>query len=70
MSALEIQQLPRQEKLKLMEMLWAELSRDEAELESPTWHADALRETAEHRARGQETVLDWEQAKEKLRSGR
>jgi len=69
MSALEIQQLPRQEKLKLMEMLWVELSRDEAELESPAWHADALRETAERRARGEETVLDWEQAKAKLRSG-
>jgi hypothetical protein len=53
-----------------MELLWAELSRDEAELESPPWHADALRETAEHRARGEETLLDWEQAKEKLRSGR
>jgi hypothetical protein len=70
MSALEIQQLPRQEKLKLMEMLWGELSRDEAELESPAWHADALRETAEGRARGEETVMDWDQAKEKLRSGR
>lgn len=70
MSAIEIQQLPRQEKLQLMELLWAELSRDEAELESPTWHADALRETAERRARGEETVLDWEQAREKLRSGR
>jgi Putative addiction module component len=68
MSALEIQQLPRQEKLKLMEMLWADLSRDEAELESPAWHADALRETAERRARGEETVLDWEQAKAKLRA--
>jgi len=70
MSALEIQQLPRQEKLKLMEMLWADLSRDEAELESPVWHAEALRETAERRARGEEPVLDWEQAKAKLRSGR
>lgn len=70
MSALEIQQLPRQEKLKLMELLWAELSRDEAELESPMWHADALRETIERRARGEETSLAWEQAKEKLRSGR
>jgi len=70
MSALEIQQLPRQEKLKLMEMLWADLSRDESELESPAWHADALRETAERRARGEEAVLDWEQAKAKLRSGR
>ena len=70
MSALEIQQLPRQEKLKLMEILWADLSRDEAELESPAWHADALRETAERRKRGEETVLDWELAKAKLRSGR
>jgi len=70
MSALEIQQLPRQEKLKLMELLWVELSRDEAELESPTWHADALLETAERRAHGEETLLDWEQAKEKLRAGR
>ena len=68
MSALEIQQLPRQEKLKLMEILWAELSRDEAELESPAWHADALRETAERRALGEEAVLDWEEAKAKLRS--
>ena len=52
-----------------MEMLWADLSRDEAELESPAWQADALRETAERRARGEETVLDWEQAKAILRSG-
>jgi Putative addiction module component len=70
MSVLEIQQLPRQEKLKLMETLWAELSRDEAELESPAWHADALRETADRRARGEEAVLDWDLAKAKLRSGR
>ena len=70
MSALEIQQMPRQEKLKLMEILWAELSRDEAELESPAWHGDALRETAERRARGEEAVLDWEQAKAKLRQGK
>jgi hypothetical protein len=70
MSALEIQRLPRQEKLKLMEMLWVELTRDEAELESPTWHADALREASERRTHGKETLLDWEQAKAKLRSGR
>jgi hypothetical protein len=70
MSATEIQQLPRQEKLKLMEALWTDLSRDEAELESPAWHADALRETSERRARGEETLLDWEPAKAKLRQAR
>jgi hypothetical protein len=67
MSALEIQKLPRQEKLRLMEALWEDLSRDEAEIESPAWHADALRETAERVARGEEKILDWEEAKAKLR---
>ena len=67
MSALEIQQLPRQEKLRLMEALWTDLSRDEAEVESPAWHADALRETAERVARGEKKILSWEQAKAKLR---
>jgi Putative addiction module component len=69
MSALEIQQMPRREKLKLMETLWADLSRDEAEVESPAWHADALRETSERVARGEEMILDWEQAKAELRKG-
>jgi Putative addiction module component len=66
MTALEIQQMPWLEKLKLMESLWADLSRDEGELESPAWHADVLHETAERRARGEETTLDWEEAKAKL----
>ena len=69
MSTLEIQQMPRQEKLRLMELLWEDLSRNAAEFESPGWHADVLRETAERRARGEETVLDWEEAKAKLRRG-
>jgi hypothetical protein len=67
MSALEIQQLPRQEKLRLMEILWDDLSRNEAEFESPAWHANALRETTERRARGEESLLDWDEAKAKLR---
>jgi len=66
MSALEIQQMPRREKLKLMEALWADLSRNEAEVESPAWHADALRETSERVARGEEKAMDWEQAKAEL----
>ncbi|HEY5233644.1 MAG TPA: addiction module protein [Verrucomicrobiae bacterium] len=70
MSALEIQQMPLQEKLKLMEALWADLSRDDAEVESPAWHADALRETSERVARGEEKVLDWEQVKIELRKGK
>ncbi len=67
MSGAEIRQLPRAEKLRLMEALWADLSRDEAELESPAWHETALKETQQRLANGQEQALDWEQAKAELR---
>ncbi len=66
MSVAEIQQMPRQEKLRLMEILWAELSREESELDSPAWHEGALRETTERLARGEEQALDWKEAKRQL----
>ena len=62
-----MQQLPRLEKLRLMEALWVELRRDEKELESPAWHAAALAETSKRLAAGQEQTLDWGQAKATLR---
>ena len=67
MSASEIQALPRLEKLRLLETLWADLSRDDAQLESPDWHEAALTETQQRLVSGQEQVLDWEQAKVTLR---
>ena len=70
MSAIEIQKMPRSEKLRLMEALWEDLARDESQVESPAWHADALRETSERFARGEEKILDWEQAKAELRKGK
>ena len=67
MSAIEIQQMPRLEKLRLMDLLWADLSREETELDSPAWHEDALRETSERLARGEEQLIDWHKAKAELR---
>jgi hypothetical protein len=70
MSTIELQQMPRQDKLRLLESLWEDLSRDDAELESPAWHAAALAETERRLADGQEQVLDWDQAKAQLRAPR
>ena len=55
------------EKLRAMEALWADLSRDEAQLESPAWHEDALREREANIQSGKETFIDWETAKKQLR---
>jgi hypothetical protein len=63
MSVLEIQQMPRHEKLRLMEELWTDLSREDADLDSPAWHGEVLRETAGRLDAGMETSLDWDQAK-------
>jgi hypothetical protein len=55
------------EKLRLMEALWADLSRHADDMELPTWHAQALRETEQRVAEGKETAIDWETAKKELR---
>ena len=60
-------QLPRAEKLRLMEALWTDLSLREADIESPAWHEEALRETEAREAAGQEAPGDWEDAKRQLR---
>jgi len=67
MSVTEIQQLSQVEKLRLMELLWEDLSRDEANLESPAWHEAALAETKRRVANGDEQLVDWEKAKATLR---
>jgi len=41
--AIDTMTLP--EKLRLMEALWADLSRNAEAMELPPWHAQALRET-------------------------
>jgi hypothetical protein len=55
------------EKLRLMEALWADLSRHAEAVELPAWHAQALRETEQRVAEGKEVALDWETAKKELR---
>jgi hypothetical protein len=67
MTVESLRQLPRSEKLKLMETLWEELSRPDDQFESPSWHAKELAATEQRLAEGKEQVMDWEAAKKILR---
>lgn len=67
MSIADIQKLPRLEKVKLMEALWAALSQDDNAVESPAWHVQELQKTEERYLAGKEEMLDWTQAKKDLR---
>ena len=61
-----VDQLPQADKVRLMETLWGELSREER-WESPAWHGDLLVETEKRLAEGHEETLDWEEVKRQLR---
>lgn len=66
-TTLQIQQMSRAEKLRAMEAIWADLSQVDAEVKSPSWHKEALKQTATRVTAGQEQATDWETAKRVLR---
>jgi hypothetical protein len=64
---LPLKQMSRMEKLMALEALWDELSRDQVEFESPTWHQEELAATERRVKDGHEQFVDWETAKGQLR---
>jgi len=64
---LQIERMSREEKLQTMEAIWADLSKTDADIESPAWHEDVLKETEARLAVGRERIADWETAKRELR---
>ena len=64
---LPLSKMTRQEKLLAMESLWADLSADDSQVESPAWHAEVLNETAASLGSGKEKISDWAEAKVRLR---
>ena len=67
MSIAELRQLPRREKLQIVEVLWSDLASEDSQFQSPSWHGEELRKTEEDFKLGKVQSLDWEEAKRKLR---
>lgn len=64
----DIENMSREEKLRAMEALWQEISKEEPAPESPAWHGEVLEQTRSRVAAGTERVVDWEDAKHRLRT--
>ena len=64
---IQISTLSREEKLRVMEDIWEDLSREEVEIESPDWHQNALQQAEIRMSSGQEKLVDWKVAKNELR---
>jgi len=67
---LPLDQMTTEEKLRAMEVLWADLSRHEEQVQSPPWHGEVLQDREKRIKSGEETFIDWEEAKRQLRRGR
>ena len=67
MISLPLAEMSRTEKLKVLEALWEDLSRNEAEFESPSWHQEELSAAEERVKSGKEGFVDWDSAKRQLR---
>lgn len=55
------------EKLRAMEELWVDLTKNEATFASPAWHLRELEATEARIVAGKEKFIDWEMAKASLR---
>ena len=63
---LPIRRMSREDKLRAMEALWADLCQDEAEFESPGWHGAVLRKTEQLVRDGKAKFSDWSAARRRI----
>jgi Putative addiction module component len=68
MSIAELRQLPVDEKLRIIETLWSDLSGQDEDIAAPAWHEQELSQTQTAFLEGREEVMDWSDAKKELRS--
>jgi len=66
MTASTIAAMSRTEKLRAMEALWTDLSRDEDAFKSPAWHATALAQAEAQVKAGRAKFVDLDTAKKHL----
>ena len=64
---LPLDEMSVEEKLQVMEALWADLSREPDHIESPAWHKDALEEAKKRVESGEAGFSDWQKAKTSIR---
>ncbi len=63
----ELLALSKEQKIGIMERLWADLSSDEGSFDPPSWHLLALDETERELAAGKVQFEDWADVRRRLR---
>jgi hypothetical protein len=62
-----LKKMSRADKLRTMEELWDDLTKDPGKYASPSWHFDELARTEGAIKNGLEKFTDWDKAKQSIR---
>jgi hypothetical protein len=69
MTALEqIQEISIHEKLRVMEAIWEQMSREEGNSEVPQWHEEIVNECERLMAEGEAILINCEDAKKRIKA--
>jgi hypothetical protein len=63
----DVKRMPLNQKLRIMEMIWDDLSSNEDSVNSPSWHKDILQEREKGLETGEMTISSWEEAKTRIK---
>lgn len=66
-AVLPLAKMSKSDKLRAMEYLWNDLTKDDMDLEAPEWHFQELKKTEELIKQGKVKFIGWEDAKKSLR---
>jgi hypothetical protein len=67
---ISLETMTYEEKVSLMEAIWADLAKTSAESSPPDWHLEILKKRSEIVDSGGETYMDAREAIAQLRAGR
>jgi len=65
-ATLDLKQMSRPEKVRLMEEIWQDLSAHEQKVESPSWHGEIIAERIAKVEEGKATFLTLEELQARL----
>ena len=67
LATLPLKEMDLSEKFMAIEMIWDDISHTSNDFTAPSWHEDVLRDRDAKIASGEDKLLDWDLAKQKLR---
>ena len=64
---LPLKEMSVEEKIQTMETIWDDLASNAESIQSPEWHKNILNDREEKLKSGNEEILDWDTAKNRIK---